>query len=194
MITKLEKLQRAVTQAQSTLDRLQADYKGAVETVTKNPSNQEAAIRAAALELQIKAVERALNKAQDDLKAERDRLESPEAVKALKDLDKRNEALQKKQAEIMDAIKALHEQFNEIIEMYDQAKGIAREYDREPFNWEKWGLLSMRGQIFRWVRMREAWERNQEIRASGKPAVTTVKQPDTKERRKMLNQRYGKEK
>jgi len=183
MIGKLEQLKSKVNLTRTTLERLKADYKQVEQAVIENPGGNSQALEAAKLELQVKAVEKALKAATEALTAEETRLKSPEALKELKELDKLNADLEKRQEAIFEDLQALNAKFDEIEAVYKEAKTIARRYDQKPYNWEKWGLFQMRNQIQQWARIRHSWERHQEIMARPDRGVQPVNKPTGSPRR-----------
>ena len=182
--TKMEKLENAEILAKSNLDRLQAELANAEQAAMDNPGNETLALKAATLELQIKAAQRGVKRAQEAVRIEQERLTGPEAQAAIKELEKINKEGVKLTADITKACEALHQQMGKWQALQKQSGKIARQYNQDPFDLGIAGsrLGSVKLAIDRWTQEVRSWKRNQEIMA--KPNHGFVRVLPTKEVRK----------
>ena len=192
-ITRLEKSKRAERAAKANLHKLQAELDQAKKELVENPKNEAVGTKVLRLDYQIEAARTGVEIAMANLKAEQQRMNSPEAAKELKQLDKLNNDMKSKQDEIAASIIAMNSMYDELIALHDQAKVISRKYDLKPYNWERGGFLKVRNIILQWVHMKRSKERRAEIEAQGGQRVTRVKYKDTKERKAMIKKRYNAE-
>ena len=192
-ITRLEKVQRAERAAKANLHKLQAELDQAKKELVENPQNEMTGNKVLRLDYQIEAARTGLEIATANLSAEQQRMNSPEAAKELRQLDKLNKDMKSKQDEIAASIVGMNTMYDELIALHDQAKVISRRYDLNPFNWERGGFLKVRNIILQWAHMKRSKERRAEIEAQGGQRVTRVKYKDTKERKAMIKKRYNAE-
>jgi len=98
-MSRLSELHDKEYQAKAQILKLKADKVTAENEVYENPASDEAAMKAVALEMQIKAAEKAAEKAAKAIEDENARLESKEykdAQKQLKELEKQAAAIQER--------------------------------------------------------------------------------------------------
>lgn len=120
---KIEKLQEKARLAHNQIERLKVEKAEAENAVYENPASNESAMKAVALEMQIKAAEKAAEKAGEAIEAEKVRLNSKE----FKDAQKRLKALETEAAEIQEAQIAWAREF---FPKYEEWLKITKEHER----------------------------------------------------------------
>ena len=127
---KLEQLEEKEQKALSRIERLKGEKKTALQAVFDNPDNDKAAMKAGALDMQIKAAEKCADMAAEAIEAEHERLESKEykdAVKRLAVLEKEVAGIQQQQIEAAREHFPAYERWSELVKEHQnlaRAHGI----------------------------------------------------------------------
>jgi len=186
--------EQAIIRAQSNLDRLKESKAQADQAVMDDPGNGDMALKAAALNLQIKAAEAGVKCAQEAAKAERERLTSPEAKAAIKELEKVNKEGLKLTADITQALQDLYKDMEKWEALQKQSKKLARQWEQQPFDLGIAGsrLGTVKLAVMRWIQEVHSWERSKEIAAMPNQvrAVHPKRALPISEHEKMMRERY----
>lgn len=193
-MNELDKMENRLQNAQNNLDRLKHDKARAEAAVMTDPGNQELAIKAAALDMQIKAAEIGLNSIEAATQAERQRMTSPQAKAELKRLDKANQDLDTMADEIHSDIKAVYEKMETWLQLQKESNRLARKYNKPFHALGPVGsrLSKIKMPIGQWLDQVHSWKRHAEITANGISKPANNKQPviPLTKRDKMLSERY----
>jgi len=161
----MDKLEQAVIIARSNLDKIKQNKAQAYQAFFDDPGNDDLALIAAAAELRGQAAEAGVKRAEEAAKAQRDRLSSPEAKAAIKELEKVNKEGLKLTTDITQALHDLYKDMEKWEELQKQSKKLARQWEGQPFDLGIAGsrLGTVKMAVMRWIQEVHSWERNKEI-------------------------------
>jgi len=136
----MNKVEIAIKQAEQRLkgevgrlEKLKLDKVRADEALINSPSNDDLALRAAALELQVKAQEAGVERARAKAQAERDRLEQPEFRAAVEELEQVNQAGLELTADIIKRLEEDAGTWTRWNTLRDRSEALAEETGMESF-------------------------------------------------------------
>lgn len=131
MNNRLTELQEKEQAALSQIQKLKAAKDQAEAAVYENPSSNEAAMRAVALEMQIKAAQKAADKAAEAIEAELERLESKEYKAAVKQVNELEKQANEIQAEGIALIRSFYDKYHKFVEVTTEHADLANKHDIE---------------------------------------------------------------